>query len=458
MFHRVPFRLSKTPSKTSTAATETIVLTLLGIILGSWFTPDAAYFATPGFSWLLIGPFLSGLRYGFIYSLNSALFLIAFMWGVSQYLALWSLASFSSTALSLLFIATVAGEFHNYWQRQINKLQVASDYLNHRLGEVSNAFNLIKISHDRLVQRTASRSTLRDSILAVRTHIMKAKLTDADIASLSGLILRIYADYGSIQQAGLYTLDEKGKFNSSAVAFFGGHFELNTDDVLLKKALSDLKTTSLKPELATKEEYSHLLLLAIPLVDVYGELRALILVNKMPFRAFRQDNIRLSAILGGHIADLISMKSSSDDTGNIDLQYFMLQLKRCMNDVKAFDLPGSIVCLQINNKKHGSGINALIVGRQRGLDSVWTLKNNKGMHCVFLLLPLTDSPGVDGYKIRLQLMIKENYGYSSLESAGVTFFPRSLADNESSKDLMLDLFQHVEIDDKLWDESNSQSQ
>ncbi len=449
MFQRVPFRLSKSATKTSTAVTETIVLTILGIILGFWFTPEAAFFAVPGFSWLIIGPFLSGLRYGFVYSLNSALFLIAFMWSVSEYLALWSTVSFSSTALSILFIATVAGEFHNYWQRQINKLQVASDYLDRRLAEVSKAFNLIKISHDRLVQRTASRSTLRDSILAVRTHIMKAKLTDSDIVSLSGLILRIFADYGSIQQAGLYTLDEDGKFNSSAIAFFGGHFELNVDDVLLKKTLSELKTTSLKPELATKEEYSHLLLLAIPLVDVYGELRALILVNKMPFRAFRQDNIRLAAILGGHIADLISMKSSSDYTGNIDLQYFMLQLKRCMNDVKAFDLPGSIVCLQIDNKKHGSGINALVIGRQRGLDSVWALKNKQGKHCVFLLLPLTDLAGIEGYKVRLQLMIQENYGYKSLEDAGVTLIPRGLADSESSKDLMLELFHKVEIDEKL---------
>jgi len=131
MFQRVPFRLSKTATKTSTAVTETIVLTLLGIILGSWFTPDVAFFAVPGFSWLLIGPFLSGLRYGFVYALNSALFLIAFMWGVSQYLSLWNSVSFSSTALSILFIATVAGEFNNYWQRQINKLQVASDYLDH---------------------------------------------------------------------------------------------------------------------------------------------------------------------------------------------------------------------------------------------------------------------------------------------------------------------------------------
>ncbi|MFK5949183.1 MAG: PelD GGDEF domain-containing protein [Methylococcales bacterium] len=456
MFQRVPFRLSKSATKTSTAVTETIVLTVLGIILGFWFTPGTAFFAVPGFSWLIIGPFLSGLRYGFVYSLNSALFLIAFMWSVSEYLALWSTVSFSSTALSILFIATVAGEFHNYWQRQINKLQVASDYLDRRLAEVSNAFNLIKISHDRLVQRTASRSTLRDSILAVRTHIMKAKLTDSDIVSLSGLILRIFADYGSIQQAGLYTLDEDGKFNSSAIAFFGGHFELNVDDVLLKKTLSELKTTSLKPELATKEEYSHLLLLAIPLVDVYGELRALILVNKMPFRAFRQDNIRLAAILGGHIADLISMKSSSDYTGSIDLQYFMLQLKRCMNDVKAFDLPGSIVCLQIDNKKHGSGINALVIGRQRGLDSVWALKNKQGKHCVFLLLPLTDSAGIEGYKVRLQLMIKENYGYKSLEDAGVTLIPRGLADSEFSKDLMLELFHEVEIDEDLWNENNSQ--
>jgi len=443
MFQSTHFHLSKTPTNISTAITETLVLTLLGIILGVWFTPEVSFFSVPGFSWLLIGPFFSGLRYGFVYAFNSALFLIGLMWLSSYQLGIWSSDSFFSTTLALLFIAIGTGEFRNYWQRKLDKLQASSEYLDHRLDEVTNAFNLIKISHDKLVQRTASRNTLRDSILSVRTHIMKAQLTNSDLASLSTSILRIYADYCAIQQAGLYAVNS-GKLNLSALAFFGGQFEVNIEDKVLQKALVNQSTTSLKPELVTNDKYTNLLLLAIPLVDVFGKLRALILVNQMSFRAFRDDNIRLAAILGGHIADLISMRSDSESFKDINLQLFISQLKRCMQDVTSFGISGSLICLQTNNIQYGKNINTLVIGQRRGLDSVWSLQNSKGVYCAFILLPLTDLLGVDNYKIRLQQMIQESYGYKTLEDAGITLLKRDLATNKTAKALMLELFQQVE--------------
>jgi polysaccharide biosynthesis protein PelD len=443
-------QLEKKTPRTLTAVTETMVLTVLGIILGYWFIPGAAFFSVPGFSWLMVGPFLSGLRYGFAYALNSALFLIGCMWIASQYFPAWNSAAFSSTALALLFISIVAGEFNNYWTRQINKLQATADYLDNRLGEVTNAFNMLKISHERLAQRAASRSTLRDSILAVRTRIMKAKLTDADMAGLGALILRIFADYTSIQQAGLFALKNDGEINTNALASFGGHFQIKPDDLLLQQALNNQKTTNLKPELVTEEEYSNLLLLAIPLVDVMGQVWGVVLVNKMPFRAFRPENIRLAAILGGHIADLISMRYESNIVEDVDLQCFMLQVKRCMNDIKVYDLPGSMVAMQLGNDKDAEAMSALISGRQRGLDSAWMARNRSGKQCLLVLLPLTDLHGVEGYRNQLQKMIAETYGYADLRAANIQFYEKSLAQSDSLQALLLGFFQQLDIDHSYW--------
>ncbi len=449
MFQRVvSFYPSKEPIKTSTAIIESVVLTFLGVILGFWFTPENQFFSVPGFSWLLIGPFFSGLRYGFAYALNSALLLIGFMWLCAYQLDLWSDESFASTALSLLFIAIGTGEFRNYWQRKVDILEGKSHYLEQRLGEVSHAFNIIKVSHDRLIQRSGSRNTLRDSILAVRRHIMKAQLSQSDVQNLSFLILRIYADYNNIQQAGLYRFN-KGTLDTSALAFFGGEFELNLNDPVLKKALTTQATTSLKIELATQGDYEHLLL-AIPLVDVVGVLRGIVVVKKMPFRAFREDNIRLMAILAGYIADLISMRSDSEYVSDIDLQCFILQLKRCLHNVKLFELSSSIICLQINNSEQGSSIKALVMERQRGLDSVWSIKNKKGVYCIFILLPLTDLVGVEGYQVRLQKMITEEYHYDSLEEAGITLLIKGLLMTDDINTLIQELFQKMDLENNLW--------
>ncbi|MCK5831718.1 MAG: hypothetical protein KAH20_15595 [Methylococcales bacterium] len=453
MFQR--FALDIPKKNTSIAVTETIVITILSLVFGYLLTPDSGTFTAPSYSSLLIGPLLIGLRYGFAYALNSALFLIAGMWVIAQYYSIWKPDVFSSAALGLVIIPVIVGEFRNQWERKITLAQTSLSYVDHRLGEVSNAFNILKISHERLAQRTASQSTLRDNIISVRAHIMKANLTDTKAESLNSLILKLFADYCSIQQAGIFAVNGFGQVSKSALAFYGGQFDVHSNDLVLKKTLKTLETISLKPELATQEKYSKIALLAIPLVDVFGRVWAVVVVNKMPYRAFRPDNIRLFAILGGYIADLLGKRQDSYFCENIDLQAFVLHFKRCINNLKDYSIPSCLAIIQMNNENNAAGISDLILERQRGLDKTWTVKSNGKEYFIFVLLPLAEIKGTFGYKSRLEQIIKENYHYPRLDDAGIKFYKKKLDNKDNVKEIMLDYFNKFDIDQAFWRKNGS---
>jgi hypothetical protein len=170
----------------------------------------------------------------------------------------------------------------------------------------------------------------------------------------------------------------------------------------------------------------------------------------MPYRAFRPDNIRLFAILGGYIADLIGMRGDSYYCEDVTLQAFILHLKRCLYNLKAFGIPSCLVIIKITNKKDAVGMSNLILERQRGLDRAWSVKNNNGVHILFILLPLNTITGTDGYKLRLEQIIDEQYNYSSLKNAGIKFYRKNLVRNENLQKMMLGFFQQFKIDLKYW--------
>ena len=433
-----------------TAIIETCILTLLSVGLGEIVSPSAPFYSIQGFSWLSLAPFLVGLRYGFAYAVNSSLVLIAVMWAGANYYEPWIGQSFSSTALSVLAIAIISGEFRNYWHRKLVKLETSSVYLDTRLSEVSSAFQILKNSHDRLVQRIASRSSLRDSILGVREHILKVKMTDSGITGLGTLILRNFADYISIQQAGLYIIDDDGAFNFKPVAVLGGEFKVDKNDLLLKQVLEARKTVSLKADLVSKEEFSHVLLLAIPLMDVFGQLWGVVLVNRMPFRSFKPDNIQLASILAGHIADIMSMRSDLEPMKDPELQSFIVQVMRLIVDVQSFSMSGMLVALELSHKEYGDNMAALIIGKQRGLDSTWLVHNRSKTPILFVLLPLTDSVGMEGYRLRLLQLMEDNYQIYSLEQAGINIYPYDLSGRKLIEEVMLSYFIDLNISLRHW--------
>lgn len=432
--------------KASTAIIETIVLSLLGILLGYCFMPDAPYFSGQGFSWLMLGPALSGLRYGFTYAINS-LILIAIIGGIAQINNLpWAQGSPVGLGLSLLFVAVVAGEFRNYWHRRIKKLNAAAVYLNERVSELGHAFNVLKHSHDRLEQIVASQISLRDSILNVRRQILLSHTNPEELSSLGLLILRSLTDLGSLQGASLHAYNAKeNTVSPQAVACIGKPVALNTQNPLLLKSLATRKTVSLKLDLIPQHEKD--LLLVIPLIDVHDTLFGVVAVNKMPFRAFREDNIQLLCILAGYIGDLLGPKLQPEHyIEDENLLYFFIQSMRCIQDITNYNLSASLFGVELKNKTYTNRLLTLITHRQRGLDQLVLLENRAGNPVALFILPLTDQRGIEGYLASLRSYFKTEFGVLSLAELGFYHVTQVLSADKSLADAMQPIADRLQID------------
>ncbi len=413
------------------AIVETICLSMLGVLLGYWFMPDAPYFSGYGFSWLMVGPMLSGLRYGFRYALNSVLLLFLLATFANQQNIFWAQGSTTNLFFGLLFIAVVVGEFRDYWHRRLKRMNAVTNYLDQRMTEISHAFNMLKHSHDRLAQLMASSVTLRDSLLSIRRQIMLSHSQNEGLLGLGLLILRSMADFGSLQSASLYAYDpENQQVNPQCIASIGNPSELNINNPVVQKALRERKTVSLKLDLITQIEDE--LLLVIPLVDVYRNILGIITVDKMPFRAFREDNIKLLAVLSGYIGDLLGIKAQAKlDSCDENLLYFYIQTLRCMEDANNYNIPSTILGMEFRDSQYSSDFEKLVIKNHRDLDQLLLLTNQHDHLVALLVFPLTNMQGLEQYCLKFKELIRTELGTLSSD---IRYYKKDLTNESNIED------------------------
>ena len=416
------------------AFSESLLLTLLGIALGYWLAPTFPFFTKNGLTWLMFGPLLSGLRYGFIYALTSVLLVLGVLLLAQDYQLPWAQGSISTLGISLLLIAFVTGEFRNYWHRRIKTLHAAVRYMDERINELSTAFNIIKHSHDSLEQLVVSQESLRNSIISVQKQIMMTNLHEGTLAEVGAVILRQFSDYGNIQEASLFEISENAEYKPEQVAFIGNQVEIDMSDPLLNEAIKTAKTVSLKQEFITSS--SHSLLLAVPIVDAFGKIWGVVAVNKMPFRDFRTDNIKLISILSGYIGDLLGKRAHSSSDGDEDVQIFMLQIDRCIKDISEYKLPSAIVILEFKHDQYYSAMSAYILERKRGLDQSLVITYKNGNKLLFLLMPLTSAGDSEGRTLQMEQYFRETFAINNFRKSGISYLHWELSATDTAAEVM----------------------
>ncbi len=427
----------QTYSKTNSvvAFSESLSLTLLGIALGYWFAPIFPFFTQNGLTWLMFGPLLSGLRYGFIYALFSVLLVLGILLLAQRYQLSWAQGSISTLGISLLLIAFVTGEFRNYWHRRIKSLHATVHYMDERLNELSTAFNLIKHSHDTLEQLVVSQESLRNSTISVQKQIMMSNLNEGSLAEVGAVILKQLSDYGNIQQASLFEISENTEYKSDPIAYIGSQVTIDMSDPLLTEAIKTTKTVSLKQQYITSNNSSSLLL-AIPIMDTFGKIWGVVAVNKMPFRDFRTDNIRLLSILSGYIGDVLGKRFHSISEGDEDVQIFKLQVDRCIHDIAEYKLSTALIILKFKHDEYYPAMSAYILERKRGLDQSLAVTNNKGYKLLFLLLPLTSAKDSERRTIQIELYFKDTFSFNNFSQAGISYLYQELSATDTVADVM----------------------
>jgi hypothetical protein len=441
-------RKNKDPQFAS-AAIETLVISSLTVLLGYWFSSDTPFFATQGITWLMIGPLLSGLRYGFAFALSSALIIIGLLFAYFHQLP-WPNDSLLTVCLALLMIAFVAGEFNHYWTRKLKKLEASVRYLDQRLVQAGNTSKILEQSHQRLEQSVASQSSLRDCIHAMREQIRGADLGNHRLFELGPVILRFLSDHGDIQEASLYAIDSDNRLNPKAICTLGNLANIDLTNPLVTEAIASRKTVAIKKQIIDEQDYCGSTMLAIPLVDVFGNLWAIINVHKIPFRSYRPENITMIAVLASYIGDEVGQKMSSDfaETKDQNLRRFLVEVQRCIQNIADYALPSAMISIEFKDQNNFDSLKSLLSENKRSLDLLWEGLNQRQNKVLFLLLPFTSGDVVKTYQSRFEHLLKERFSIQNFQVSGIFFHHHNLQSMDNASDVIFGMTTQLKVDNQ----------
>jgi polysaccharide biosynthesis protein PelD len=426
------------------AALETGAVTIGTVFFGYWLRPEDPFFIDSPFSWAALGPLLMGLRYGFAHGFGCALGIIVLLTAAWRR-QLVPMADFPSQfAVGLLVTGMLAGEFADVWIRRVRRQSVMSNFRRLRLDEFARAYHVLKVSHDALEQRVAGGTqNLREALQTLRRQLLAAKQPDRPLLGIENAILALFSHYGWVQTAALFSVDAAGNADTVAVATIGKAEKIASTDPLVRQTLDRSALCSVRPEMSPAERGTELLA-AIPFADSRGRTWAVLAVREMLFVAFHADNLKLLAVLGGHVGDILAYGagwSSADDSTRAS---FLVHLERSVSDRTRFDLPAVLVAMAFARTERGEALAQQILGQRRGLDQALLLRSDQGETRVFMLMPFTDERGGEGYLSRLRKMVRERYG-TDLEASGLQTRTRVIGPRDDAEAVFNELCQAFDI-------------
>jgi polysaccharide biosynthesis protein PelD len=426
------------------AALETGAVTIGTVALGYWLRPEDPFFTDSSFSWSALGPLLMGLRYGFAHGFGSALGIIVLL--VAAWRRQWlPIPEFPSQfAVGLLVTGMLAGEFADVWIRRVRRQSVMSNFRRLRLDEFARAYHVLKVSHDALEQRVAGGTqNLREALQTLRRQLLAAKQPGRPLLGIEAAILGLFSHYGWVQTAALFSVDPDGKVEPKPVATLGKAEKIAAADPLVRQCQERLALCSVRPEMSPAERGTDLLA-AIPFADARGRLWAVLGVREMLFVAFNADNLKLLAVLGGHVGDILAYGAGWSSADDASRGSFLVNLERAAEDRSKFDLPAVLVAMAFSRSERAEALAQQILGQRRGLDQALVLRSRAGETRVFMLMPYTDERGAEGYLSRLKRMVQERYG-TDLVTAGLQTRIRVIGAKEKGEDLFAELCRDVDV-------------
>ncbi|MBN8237821.1 polysaccharide biosynthesis protein [Marinobacter hydrocarbonoclasticus] len=387
---------------------EVVLVTGLFLAAGFWLRPDDPLHVGNTFAWPVLAPLLIGLRYGFFPALMSSLLVLL--------VAGWHYDKAAATAYpwgwaaGMLACGLLAGEFRDYWERQLRRANAVNEYSLQRLEEFTRNFYLMKVSHDRLEQQLAGSSgSLREALRRLYGELSQTRSEGLNEES-AALMLRVLARYGQLQTAAILAVEGNRNIQPKALATVGDYEAVSESDPLIRYAMQERTLVSVQTEFRKHlKKLDTDLLVVIPLISSTDDLVALCVVESIPFFSFQNRTLRLMAILAGHMADMLCQRDQTM-AGSHEWQSLCSQARRAARDAEAFGLPSVLLKLQVNEQDLATLADRM-TGLLRGLDVIAVNRANESPSVV-LLMPLTDELGLAGYLHRLELDIRENAGRS----------------------------------------------
>jgi hypothetical protein len=253
----------------------------------------------PALAWLALAPLLAGLRYGAGHGVacgaaQAGALLAAARWGGTA-----AEAPLAEIALGWLVAGLLPGQFRDAWARRLEQAEGAASGLRARLSGLARDYHAIRISHDRL-QREApgSPSTLRDAVTAFERELGGGAVEAGSLEAIGGRVLSLFRECASVRAATLHMLDGRGEVGPAVAALGadgGGGETPAGEDPLVRESVRLGELVSARDTLMGRG-----VLAAIPLLDLEGGVRAVVVIRDLPFLALHGDTLLVLGVLATH--------------------------------------------------------------------------------------------------------------------------------------------------------------
>ena len=411
---------------------ETLAIAIGLPILGFLVRPADPLFVHTGFPWLIFAGLLPALRYGFAYGFFGALAINGCL-GAAAHFHILSVERFPlQYGIGVLLSAMVAGEFTDLWTKRNNQQHIINDYQRMRLEEFTRSYHLLKVSHDRMEHRLAAGTvSLREALMGLRRRLMQSKGCEALNPESGNYILQLFSDYVAVRVAGVYRVDPSGALLPDPVAALGRP-RYGVQDEIVRFALREGCLMSIRDVLDQPPDAHTGPLAAVPIIDVNRQVHGMVVIEDMLFLSMQEENLRLLAVIGGHIGDMLSLatiRGADADSAN-----FMRETQRAILNLQHHGLPAMLVRMDLPEGELGREIEKLLRRQRRGLDCLWT-SEGPSRRTLLLLMPLTGPAEYEGYSKRLEEILKEHFGRQSAE-LDLTVSPHAIEARDTIKTLL----------------------
>jgi polysaccharide biosynthesis protein PelD len=386
-----------------TARLETLALTMIIPAIGFGMNAGDPFFLDNRFPWLVLAPFLTSQRYGFLFGMSSASFLICLL-SFSRFFHWVDMPEYpTEQVVGMILITLITAEFHGLWQRKLQSIQNKYQYLNLRMNEFSRSYHILKGSHSQLEQQTANYTkSMRTSLFDLEKQMQTLAKHEGDpLKSIGDYILNLFSQYGSIQTATLYSVSENQKLSLHPIACLGSSQPIWPSNPLVREALKSGHVTSIQN---FDEDLGQEILVVIPLIDVYQNIWGVVIVNEMPMFALQENTLDLLSLLGGHIGDLIQRRTEALLLSKDVWMEFEHELRCVLRDARKLKISAAMIVSITSCTKTYDDLMSKYRSELRGLDKVLSFDDSFGRKVIINLLPLTDENGLWDFLLRLGLM------------------------------------------------------
>lgn len=382
---------------------ELFVFAALTPLIGSFIFPNDPLGINSGFPWAAAMPILFAARYGSTWGVSCALLAILF-YSMPYSAYADDVRSIVVLSVGTLVLCVLVGDTATNWGKKSRQSDAENQYLRHRLKEFSNDYHVLKVSHGQLEEYMAGqRLSLRQALQQLRPVLSSTP----DGLEAGSELMAVFAQFCSIQIAGLYAMKSDMKIDPNPIALHGDMDELPLLDPLLQMALKERKLVSVKLESVADESHESGLLAVVPIVDSQNNLHGVLAVKDMHFMAFQQQNLNILSLLSGYIGDMITR---SKGVGKSQTSTFFAELGTAIRYAETHSVQSTLLCMQLVKFQHSALIAKKIANNIRSLDSSWMPRTVNEHDTVVLLLPLMTADQCDAYKRRLGKLIRTEFG------------------------------------------------